>query len=120
MDVRDGIVEDMDVLPRSRIKCILGCEYQGPLVCSTSLRGPNMTIVDAECPNQACIRVFFLENELGMRNKSKADVIESGQRSRYTVWACNDKRPKCRSLRESMHPNDWLERQTVAQQSQKK
>ena len=78
MDVRDGIVEDMDVLPRSRIKCILGCEYQGPLVCSTSLRGPNMTIVDTECPYQACIRVFLLENELGMRNKSKADVIESG------------------------------------------
>ena len=70
-------MEDMDVLPRSRIKCILGCEYQGPLVCSTSLRGPNMTIVDTEFPNQACIRVFFLENELGVRIKSTADVIES-------------------------------------------
>ena len=75
----------MDVLPRSRIKCILGCEYQGPLVCSTSLRGPNMTIVDTENPNQACIRVFFLGNELGMRDKSKADVIKSASGQVYSL-----------------------------------
>ena len=61
MDVREGIVDDMGVLPRSRIKCILGCEYQGLLVCSTPLCGPNMIAVDTECPNQACIRVFLVE-----------------------------------------------------------
>jgi hypothetical protein len=36
-------------LPRREAKCILGCEYQGLLVRSRLLCGPNLLIVDAEC-----------------------------------------------------------------------
>jgi hypothetical protein len=44
-------MEGTGPLPRWEAKCILGCEYQGPLVCSKLLCGPNLLTVDAECPD---------------------------------------------------------------------